>query len=977
MKTSVRYFYSVLFVIAACFAVQSFVSVPPDARRLEILFLGHNSDHHNSSQLADILAKEFFNEGFNFTYTTNPDDLNKEKLSHYDVLVLYANHDSIGNSQATALLDFVKQGKGFVPLHCASHCFRNNAEVVRLIGGQFSKHGQDSFPSFTVQPDHPVMREVKPFTTVDETYTHQNLSDDINVLMERVDGNHREPYTWTKTYGTGRVFYTAYGHDEKTFIQPSFLQLVKNGISWAAGEAAFQQLKAFTPAKLQYTEAKIPNYEKRNPPPKLQAALSPEQSMSLIQVPAGFTLELFAAEPDIINPIAMNWDEKGRLWVIETVDYPNTVRDNKQAGDDRIKILEDTDDDGRADKFTVFAGGLNIPTSLVFWRDGIIVSQAPYLLYLKDTDGDDRADKCDTLMTGWGTFDTHAGPSNLRYGFDNRIWGTVGYSGFRGKPGKDSVKFSQAIFSFAPHPEKVSDLQQLGGTSNNTWGLGFSEEFDVFASTANNTHSVFLGLPIDYLRKAGIKEPGTEKVDAHYQMHVMTKNLRQVDVFGGFTAAAGHSIYTARSYPREYWNRIAFVCEPTGRLVHQVQLKQDGAGFRETGDGWNLMASSDEWMGPVQADPGPDGQVWVADWYDFIIQHNPTPEGFVNGKGNAHENPLRDHERGRIYKIKYTAGKTSPNIKLDKKDVSGLLAALKNDNLFWRTHAQRLLVENGNLQVLPALYTMIGDTAVDELGMNPAAIHAIWTLQGLHQLDGKNTQAMRVVTKALAHPAAGVRRAAVQALPMSALTMQALAKAGIFRDADLRVRLAGLIAIAQGGSGSNLLRVIKTMQKDSLNTRDKWIQLALQAAEKIHSTQTAQTAAKQPKTASPRIDKKIVISVLKNVMKFDKELITAKAGSTIQVQLNNPDFMQHNLLILQRNSLEKVGKAADALAGDPDGAKMQYVPKMPEVLFGTPLVDPEGSYTFTFKVPAQKGDYPFICSFPGHWRIMQGVLRVE
>ena len=108
-------------------------------------------------------------------------------------------------------------------------------------------------------------------------------------------------------------------------------------------------------------------------------------------------------------------------------------------------------------------------------------------------------------------------------------------------------------------------------------------------------------------------------------MHVATKNLRQVDVHGGFTAAAGHSLYTARTFPKEYWNRIAFVTEPTGRLIHRTVLQQNGAGFKEDGDGWNMLNSADEWAGPIQAEVGPDGALWVTDWYDFIIQHNPTP----------------------------------------------------------------------------------------------------------------------------------------------------------------------------------------------------------------------------------------------------------------------------------------------------------------------------------------------------------------
>jgi putative membrane-bound dehydrogenase-like protein len=165
----------------------------------------------------------------------------------------------------------------------------------------------------------------------------------------------------------------------------------------------------------------------------------------------------------------MEWDERGRLWVVETVDYPNTVLEDKSAGDDRIKICEDTDGDGKADKFTVFAEKLNIPTSMVFVNGGIIVSQAPHFLFLKDTDGDDKADVRKVIIDGWGTFDTHAGPSNLKYGFDNHIWGVVGYSGFEGIIAGENRKFDQGVYRFKPD---VSSFEVMTNTSNNTWGLG-------------------------------------------------------------------------------------------------------------------------------------------------------------------------------------------------------------------------------------------------------------------------------------------------------------------------------------------------------------------------------------------------------------------------------------------------------------------------------------------------------------------------
>ena len=142
----------------------------------------------------------------------------------------------------------------------------------------------------------------------------------------------------------------------------------------------------------------------------------------------------------------MAWDHRGRLWIAETTDYPNDMQPTGK-GRDRIKICEDTDGDGRADKFTVFADKLSIPTSLAFANGGVVVHQAPDTLFLKDTDGDDKADVRKVLFTGWGTGDTHAGPSNLRYGFDNWLYGIVGYSGFSGTVGGERHRVPPGVLS--------------------------------------------------------------------------------------------------------------------------------------------------------------------------------------------------------------------------------------------------------------------------------------------------------------------------------------------------------------------------------------------------------------------------------------------------------------------------------------------------------------------------------------------------
>ncbi len=643
-----------LFFLGGCKSDQKKEIVADDSpRRIEMLFLGHAQEHHNSRAYEPILSAALAKDGINLTYTENVNDLNAKNLEQYDGVIIYANYEDRHPAQEKALEDYVKEGHAFIPIHCASFCFKDSDGYIDMVGGRFSSHGTGTFTAEIVDKEHPIMKNIQEFSTWDETYVHDKIADDITVLMERTEGDRQEPWTWVKNYGDGKVFYTAYGHDERTWNQPEFQKLIKEGILWAVSDGVKKNWAEFSKdiPKLVYEKKdSIPNYEKRDPAPQYQLPLSPEASAKLIQVPVGFKLELFASEPDIINPIAMNWDERGRLWVIETVDYPNTVRDDKGMGDDTIKILEDTDNDGKADKVTVFAENLNIPTSFTFYDGGIVVSQAPQFLFLKDTDGDDKADVKETMIDGWGTYDTHAGPSNLQQGIDNQIYGSVGYSGFEGSIFDKDMKFSQGLYRFDPG---FGSFEFLTNTSNNTWGLGITETNAVFGSTANNTHSVFLGIPnANLVGVEGIPAQGSLKIDGHYDMHPTTANYRQVDVFGGFTAAAGHHFYTARNYPEEYWNTYAFVCEPTGGLVHIAKIEKNGAGYIEK-DGGNLFAGADEWVSPVEAKVGPDGNVWVADWYNFIVQHNPTPNkdsgGYdaENGDGNAYINPLRDKSAGR------------------------------------------------------------------------------------------------------------------------------------------------------------------------------------------------------------------------------------------------------------------------------------------------------------------------------------------
>ena len=831
----------------------------PSGRPLRLLFLGHEQRNHNSPALFQLLASPLARRGIQLTHVSTPAEaLVAEKLAYYDGIVIYGNHETITPEQDKALSEFVNNGKALVALHAASFMFRQSPTYIPMVGGQFLRHGTGEFSAEIVQPNHPALAGVEPFTTWDETYVHTRHNPvDRTVLMERVDAEGREPYTWVRTQGKGRVFYTAFGHDQRTWGNPGFHKLVEAGIRWAVPDAAQAAFRALEMPTVQYVDGyNVPNYEQRNPAPRYQLPFTAADAERFIATPAEFEMTLFASEPDVTKPIAFNFDERGRMWVIEAVNYPNQVF-NGAPGDDRIKILEDTNGDGKADKFTVFAENLNLPTSIAFANGGIIVSSAPNFLFLKDTNGDDKADLRQILSSGWGINDTHAMASNLMYGHDNYIWGTVGYSGYNGTMNGQQMQFGQGMYRFKPDG---TGFDYIAGATNNTWGLGLSENFDVFGSTANNDPSFHVAIPNRYFQgiegvmngTAGGRGvgPGYKSIAQFYPVHPLTPYIRQVDVFGGFTAGAGHQLYTARAFPKEYWNRVAFINEPTAHVLAQGIIERSGSGFVAR-DGWNLAASAEEWFAPIHTQVGPDGAVWMIDWYNFIIQHNPTPASYSNGRGNAYETSMRDKYRGRIYRISYKGAPAQTRRSLSIGDANGLVAALASDNMLWRLHAQRLIIERGQKDIVSQLIALARNRSMDTLGINGGALHALWTLHGLGELNTTATEAYRVAVEALKHPAAGVRKAAAMVLPKTPAAAKALIDAGALADADLTTRLAVALVMADMPQSPEIGPALFRAAQVKENYEDQWIGRALYVAAMRHVDGFTEAARADKQPAAP------------------------------------------------------------------------------------------------------------------------------
>ena len=789
------------------------------ARRLEVLFLGSPNGSHRPLDRFRTIRRALGHKGINFTYANQPTALTKANLAKYDALVVYGNHNVLQKDQESALLEFSKNGGACVFLHSACGCFRNSDAFVKLLGAQFKSHGSGVFRVKTVKPNHPLMKGYKGFECWDETYIHHKHNPDRTVLQKREE----EPWTWVRTNGKGRIFYTASGHDHRCWQQPNYQDLVFRGILWSVGPEKAQLVKNLKLPKLSYYKPKAPiihakswgkPLDRRVPHDVLQKPLPVRDSLKLAQVPAGYKLQLFASEPDIINPIAINWDSKGRLWAVEAFDYPNNHVMNK-PGRDRIKILEDTNHDGKADKVTVFAKGLTICTSALPYKNGCITTDGEEMVYLADTNNDGKADQRTVLFKGLKIWDTHACTSNLCYGFDGWIYATVGYSGIDVRIGSKHHKSGQGVFRFKPDG---SELEVLQNTTNNTWGLGFTEEGRIMGSTANNNPSWWVDVPLSFYQKAGIKARRTPKADSTDKIFPITFDYLQVDCKNGVTAGAGHTLYTGDLFPHTWWNQRAFICAPTAKLVTAPQVERRGAGFKTTHFEQNIYASADAWSAPVAAEVGPDGALYIADWYNSIVQHNVYGPNQKKGKGNAYLSEHRDRKHGRIYRIVPRNTPSSPSPKLDS--LENCLTALGHRNLFWRLTAQRLILEQGDKQQSVPLLTQIASND------NTAAAHALYTLAALEATE----HVTNISQKHLTATTPSLQLAAARNLPATAESAEKLIS--MFEKLTPDARHAALLKISSTPKSSQILTSLK--QKKGLIQKDPHLLQALTVAIAIH-----------------------------------------------------------------------------------------------------------------------------------------------
>jgi putative membrane-bound dehydrogenase-like protein len=525
--------------------------------------------------------------------------------------------------------------------------------------------------------------------------------------------------------------------------------------------------------------------------PAATPALPGAEAQKKFALLPGFEARLFAAEPDVVNPVAMTWDARGRLWVVELYEYPLGASVGAKPRD-CIKILEDTDADGRADKVTVFADGLNLATGILIGNGGVYVGQAPEFLFMQDTNYDDVADVRTVLLNGFGLDDRHELLNGFIWGPDGWLYMTHGvFTHSRVKIPEASapgVSVNAAVARYHPRTKKFEVFAD--GTSN-PWGVDFDRYGNAYVSACVIDHLFHMAPGGIYVRQGGV--PGNP-----YAYELLPSIVEHKHHMAAY---CGICIYQGDQFPEEYRGHVLMGNIHQNAINHDV-LVPNGSSFQAKAE-QDFLTTPDGWFRPVSEQVGPDGALWIADWYDkYPCYQNARadPEGV-------------DRSHGRIWRIVYTgdkpgkllASRPEKGMDLEKQHIAQLIGLLSHSNEWQRRTAQRLLDEK-----LPAADTdekQQARTALSNLLTSgktlEARLAALWTLHGSGLLDSGNALDVAFNAKDASIRGWATRFASEEICRQTARSEQLLDKiAEAASDSEPVVRLAVATAARQLVSGA-------------------------------------------------------------------------------------------------------------------------------------------------------------------------------
>ena len=461
----------------------------------------------------------------------------------------------------------------------------------------------------------------------------------------------------------------------------------------------------------------------------------------------GFQIELIASEPLIADPVAMEIDESGQMYVVQMHGYPLD-----KDGSGSIKLLSDTDGDGVMDRSVTFVDGLVLPNGIMRWKKGILVTDAPHLLYFEDTDGDGKADLRDTLLTGFALSNPQHKVSLPYYGLDNWIYLAnepitaakiyVEEFGDTGQEIRYPHRTNAAVLPQNANGRRVRLRPDRGGLEMLSAATQFSNSQDPWGRffLGNNTNHIYHEvLPAKYLTRNPYLEvsSATHTVSSYgmpADVYPITENPEHqifTDI-GVFTSACGVTWYNGGLFPSSF-DQVAFIAEPVSNIVHATNLEQAGVSFEASRlyEKKEFLASKDPWFRPVNHYIGPDGALYVIDYHRRYIEHPEWMGEEVVNSGALYEGK----DKGRIYRItpKGTPGANwSDNLDLDNIADRELLEYLRHPNGWYRRTAQRLLIDRQSKSVVGELTAMALSDSVAY-----GRLHAAWTLEGLNSLTSE------------------------------------------------------------------------------------------------------------------------------------------------------------------------------------------------------------------------------------------------